>query len=94
MSRSTNGKMPIVSVIVPVCNAEQRLEACLESILSGAYQNIQLVAVDDGSADGSGEIMRRAAERDGRSECRPMPDSYGRADCEHLKAPKPTFGLN
>lgn len=55
-----------VSVIVPVYNCKEYLPRCIESILNQTYPQIQLVLVDDGSSDGSGEICDAFATEDGR----------------------------
>lgn len=57
---------PLVSVIVPVYNCADFLEACLLSLLTQTYTNIEVVAVDDGSTDNSGVILERFAGEDGR----------------------------
>ncbi|WP_158214113.1 glycosyltransferase family 2 protein [Bifidobacterium vansinderenii] len=44
---------PLVTVVVPVYNAEAHLEQCVNSITGQTYRNIELVLVDDGSSDGS-----------------------------------------
>lgn len=46
----------LVSVIVPVYNAEQFLVECIESIINQTYQNIEIILIDDGSSDSSGAI--------------------------------------
>lgn len=46
----------LISVIVPVYNVERYLERCIESILQQTYPYIELIIVDDGSTDGSGQI--------------------------------------
>ena len=46
-----------ISVIVPVYNVAADLPRCLDSILAQTYPNIEIVAVDDGSPDNSGEIL-------------------------------------
>lgn len=56
----------IVSVIVPVYNCKDYLERCIKSILTQSYQHIQLILVDDGSTDGSGEICDYYASQDSR----------------------------
>lgn len=60
----TNGV--VVSVIVPVYNVEDYLEQCLESIISQTFGNIEIICVDDGSTDRSGEILEKFAEADSR----------------------------
>lgn len=50
---------PIVGIIVPVYNTAEYIEECIQSILSQSYKNIELILVDDGSTDGSGEICRK-----------------------------------
>lgn len=53
----------LISVIVPVYNIAQDLPNCLDSILAQTYPNIEIVAVDDGSPDNSGEILDCYEER-------------------------------
>lgn len=55
-----------VSVIVPVYNCKEYLPKCIESILNQTYPQIQLILVDDGSSDGSGEICDTFAAKDRR----------------------------
>ncbi len=57
---------PVISVIVPFYKAETTLERCVESILNQSYPNLELLLIDDGSTDGSGEICRQFVERDRR----------------------------
>lgn len=56
----------LVSVIVPVYNVRPYLEESLESVVSQTYQNLEILVIDDGSTDGSGEICDRFAENDSR----------------------------
>jgi glycosyltransferase involved in cell wall biosynthesis len=56
----------LLSVIVPVYQVEKYLADCLDSILDQSMRDIQLVAVDDASTDGSARILARYAERDSR----------------------------
>ncbi len=58
--------LELISVIVPIYNMEKYLEACLDSILSQTYENIEIILVDDGSTDKSAEICRKYAEIDKR----------------------------
>ena len=57
---------PMVSVIVPVYNAEQTLRRCVSSILDQQYTDLELLLVNDGSTDASGEICDEFAARDAR----------------------------
>lgn len=54
------------SVIVPVYNVEPYIRRCLDSILAQTYQNLQIILVDDGSTDGSGDICDVYAVKDDR----------------------------
>ena len=56
----------MVSIILPVFNAERFLSQCLDSILRQTYQDWELIAVDDGSKDGSIEILKSYEKRDNR----------------------------
>ena len=56
----------IISVIVPVYNAEKYLERCLKSILSQTFKDFELILVDDGSPDSCGEICDHYAKLDSR----------------------------
>ncbi len=55
-----------LSVIVPVYNAERFLTECIESILSQPINDMEIICVNDGSKDGSMDIMRDLAGRDSR----------------------------
>ncbi len=56
----------LLSVIVPVYNAECYLNRCVDSILASTYQNIELLLVDDGSTDKSLDICKLYEESDNR----------------------------
>ena len=56
----------MISIIVPVYNSEKYLDACLSSIISQSYKDIEIIIVDDGSSDGSPLICDAWAERDQR----------------------------
>ncbi len=58
--------MPKVSVIVPVYNAEQYLNECVNSILAQTMTDLELILVDDGSTDSSPILCDEWTERDGR----------------------------
>lgn len=55
-----------ISVVVPVYNVAAYLKQCIDSILTQTYSDIEVVLVDDGSTDGSGEICDTYAVKDKR----------------------------
>lgn len=55
-----------ISIIVPVYQAEKYISKCIESIVNQAYKNLEIILIDDGSTDSSGEICDRYGERDKR----------------------------
>ena len=57
---------PKISVIVPVYNAEKYLQRCIDSILNQTFPNFELLLIDDGSKDQSGEICDEYAKKDSR----------------------------
>ena len=56
----------LLSVVVPVYNAEKYLNRCIDSILNQTYKNLEIICVDDGSTDHSGMILDKYAESDRR----------------------------
>ena len=57
---------PKVSVIVPVYNVEKYLHRCIDSILAQSFTDFELLLVNDGSKDKSGEICDEYAAKDSR----------------------------
>ena len=57
-----------VSVVVPVYNVKEYLPTCLESLERQNYDNLQVILVDDGSTDGSGEICDQYADKQSNTE--------------------------
>ena len=53
----------IISIIVPVYNVENYLERCVESILKQTYTNFELLLINDGSADQSGDLCDQLASK-------------------------------
>lgn len=57
---------PVISCIVPAYNAEQYIEKCVKSILNQTFANFELILVDDGSTDSTGEICDSLTRYDAR----------------------------
>lgn len=58
--------MPDVSIIVPIYNTEKYLKRCINSILSQSFKDFELLLIDDGSTDGSLQIIKEYEEYDKR----------------------------
>lgn len=56
----------LISVIVPIYNAEKYLKICIDSIINQSYYNIQIILVDDGSEDNCPAICDEYAQLDTR----------------------------
>ena len=57
---------PAISVVLPVFNAVAYVEAAVQSVLEQTFENFELILIDDGSTDASGDILRKLAARDTR----------------------------
>lgn len=53
----------LVSVVIPVYNSEKFLKESIDSVLNQTYQNLEIIAVDDGSTDGSSKILDEFSDR-------------------------------
>ncbi|MFG6149939.1 glycosyltransferase family 2 protein [Halobacillus sp. B23F22_1] len=58
--------MPSFSVLVPIYNVEPYLAACLDSILTQSFYDIEVILINDGSEDNCGEICEKYALQDNR----------------------------
>lgn len=61
-----DSETPIISILIPVYNVERYLRECLESISNQSFQNFEVVLVNDGSTDASGNICEEASQADPR----------------------------
>ena len=57
---------PLISVIMPVYNVKDKLDKSISSVAGQTYKNLEIILVDDGSADGSGNICDEWAKKDQR----------------------------
>ena len=48
-----------VSIIIPIYNAEKYLKECIKSALNQTYKDTEIIAIDDGSTDNSGKILKQ-----------------------------------
>lgn len=64
--KTYNQKAPLFSIIVPVYNVRDYIEKCIASVLNQSFRDFELLLIDDGSTDGSGEYIDRVASQDAR----------------------------
>ena len=57
---------PLISVLIPMYNSQDYIEACLNSVLKQTYDNFEVIVMDDGSVDKSNEIVSQLAKNDAR----------------------------
>ena len=57
---------PLISIVVPIYNVEIYLENCLKSIIGQTYKNLEIILINDGSSDSSGEICNAFERLDKR----------------------------
>lgn len=81
-----------LSVLVPVFNTGSLLEPCLKSLAAQTVQNIEYICINDGSTDGSDEILNEWSKCDARFQVIHQPNGgYGKAMNVALKAAKGTW---
>lgn len=56
----------LVSIVIPIYNVENFLNSCVESVINQTYRNIEILLVDDGSTDSSGELADWYKDKDNR----------------------------
>ena len=75
--------MDVVSIIVPIYNAEKWLNKCLDSIVNQTYKELEIVLVDDGSTDRSLEICNKYKLKDNRINVISI-ENNGVANCRNV----------
>ena len=73
----------LVSIIIPIYNAELYLEECIDSILKQSYKKFELILVNDGSNDQSGNICEKYVQIDERV-CYVLKDNSGVSDTRNI----------
>ena len=76
--------MALISVIVPVYNTKPYLNACLESVVGQTYRELEIILVDDGSTDGSGELCDEWAKKDSRIQVIHLPENKGVSNARNV----------
>ena len=57
---------PKISIVIPVCNVENYLKECMDSVLNQSLRDIEIICVNDGSTDNSLQILREYEQKDDR----------------------------
>ena len=68
LGRESDGGRDLVTVVIPARNEEHFIRGCLASVQAQDYSDLQIIVVDGASEDGTGEIVKKCAETDGRIE--------------------------
>lgn len=58
-NKSDEMNNPLISIVIPIYNMEDRIEKCINSILKQNYKNYEIILIDDGSSDNSLEICKK-----------------------------------
>ncbi|CAM5444831.1 bifunctional glycosyltransferase/CDP-glycerol:glycerophosphate glycerophosphotransferase [Streptomyces aurantiogriseus] len=82
--------MPRFSIIVPVFKVQGFLRACLDSVLGQSFADLEVIAVDDCSPDGSGAILDEYAARDPRVKAVHLPENVGLGRARNAGLPHAT----
>ena len=69
--------MPRVTVLIGVLNGADKIERAIDSLLSQTVDDLELLVVDDGSTDGTADVVRRVMERDARVRLEQMGSNVG-----------------
>ena len=69
--------MPTLSIIIPIHNEKTFLKRCIDSILSQSFENLEIICVDDGSTDGSADILQGYVNREPRVRSTTFPQRLG-----------------
>ena len=77
-------KTETVSIVMPVYNPGKYLAPCLDSLLAQTFRDFRLIAIDDGSTDGSGNVLRAYAEKDNRILAWRNPENLGAARTRNI----------
>ncbi|MBN1476807.1 glycosyltransferase [Candidatus Sumerlaeota bacterium] len=93
-----DGEIPSLTVIVPARDEERGIRACLESLLAQEHPRLEIIAVDDRSADATGQIMDEIARGSGRRlqviHVTDLPEGWlGKCHALHLGAQRATGDL-
>ena len=86
--------MPLIGVIIPVYNVEKYLEQCVDSVLNQSFKDFEVILVNDGSKDKSGEICNIYSQKDSRIKVFNMENSgAGKARNKGLDLAKGKYNL-
>lgn len=74
MKKSKQNNQPLISIVIPVYNVKMYLNQCLDSISKQTYKNYEVICIDDGSTDGSLDILYECSKRDLRVQVYTQPN--------------------
>ena len=58
--------LPLISIVIPCYNLENKIEKCIQSLLAQSYKNIEIIIINDGSTDNSLCVIQKLSEEDSR----------------------------